>query len=298
MLIAVMESAHPPVEFRKFCFGMRVGSIDKNTVVETELDPDNKVRLLLLNYEECSWTENKNITEIILGESGMEIVQPMGFCLNRGQRDRLKEIFSKQQYYGMTGWEFTKVFIENASKERGIPIPKYVEPDFDMIPILEEGARGLYDRWYSGSERGCALHTCLNVALGNNAFAFAMANDDQLPEKLYFKVYEFVQPVMGREVMYAGKDGPTMEYDTEPYDEIRRWCRISLERPEYITGMDECMILTKEQRENFNRAVREEWPEIVNDYNSFVSHGNDAVADITEDYEIPDYSGLAVEEVM
>lgn len=297
MLVAIIESAHPPIEFRKLCFGMRVGSIDENTIVRIELDQDNNARLVLLNYEECSWTESKNVTEIILGETGMEIVHPMGFCLNRKQRDRLKDIFVEQQYYGMTGWEFVQEFIKNTCTDRNIPVPYFKEPDFDAIPILEDGARGLYDRWFFGSERNCDLHTMLNIPLGNNTFAFAFSNHDMKPEKIYFKVYEFVEPLISRKISL--RDCDIVEYDTEePYDEIRRWCRISLERPEYITGFDECMVLTKEQRENFIKAVREKWDEIVEDYNSFVSHNNDKIEDLTRDYNIPDYSLLPVEEVV
>ncbi len=296
MLITVMESAHPKVEMRELFFHARVGTIDEETDVEAELDGNNQLRLMLKKYTNAEWDETRHFTELLIDQDRMEIIRPMGFCLNREQREKLISIFHDRQYYGMTGWEFAKAFVEEMCRSRGIKAPELKEPDFSGLPILEEGARGIYDRWYSGPEVYRLMFPQVEIELGNNAFAFAVSNEGLEPEKLYFKVCEFVEPVMSSEYRTSKDDEVHHHYGIENFDEIRRWCRISLKRAEYITGSDECMMLNREQREKFNQGIRKRWGEIVHDFNSFVSYKREDVEDLNEDYPIPDYMMLPIEE--
>ena len=192
----------------------------------------------------------------------------------------------------MTGWKLITRYVGYMCEKRNIAVPDMKCPDFSDFPILEDGARGVYDRWFSGSETKRELFSLLHTPLGNNTFAFAVANEDGLPERLYLKICEFAEPCMGHEYNGAGMDEPVIHYDIEDVDEIRAWCRVSLKRPEYITGSDECMTLNESQKQLLNEAVRNGWSEIVHDYNSFVVYGKDESDLISTEDNLPDYTLL------
>lgn len=211
------------------------------------------------------------------------------FSLNADQRRKLYALLTEKQFYGMSGWEYCMKSMESECMLRDMEFTPWDMPDYMALPVKEEGFRSETEKLFN-EELGeyDTVEVDPRYDLGDGVYIVAMPPRTMPKVGFYFKV---IRVDMSDEELF---------FDERP---ILEWCRISMERPEYITGYDECMVLTDEQIdrmiEYFNseyeyyrtKEKESRWFQLLELFdNDYTVTGTDNHIDLT--MPMPDYSKL------
>ena len=165
------------------------------------------------------------------------------FSFSKDQRDRLCRLLRDKQFYGMSGWDYCMRSIAHECELREMDFTPWTMPDYGELPIKEEGFKTETEKLFC-EELGeyDSVEVDFRYDIGDGCFIVAMPLREPSPLGFYFKVIKV-----------------DMTDPEEFLDErkIISWCRISMERAEYITGYDECLELTDEQIERMYHPNRD-----------------------------------------
>lgn len=211
------------------------------------------------------------------------------FSLDSYLRDKLYRLLVEKQFYCMSGWEYCMKSIMHECEMRDISFEQYAMPDYTKIPVKEDGYLTRYEKMHCEKlDEHHSIDTDPIFYLEDGIYVVTVPLENPSPEGHYFKVVRV-----------------DMSNEEEYFDErdIISWCRISMERPEYITGYDENMTLTNDEIDRmiekfeeryldyFTENFESNWHRLVDLYDNDFSVSK---ANSTIDLELPmpDYTKL------
>ncbi len=192
------------------------------------------------------------------------------FSLDSRRRDELYKLLTEKQFYGISGWEMCMRAIEHECGIRNIDFAPTEMPDYRKLPVKEEGFLTDTEKRYCeelGEYESLEDNALYEIEHGIYIVGIPLRVKSR--EGFYFKV------------MKVDMSDPEAWFEDR---EIISWCRISMEKPEYITGYDECMTLTDEQIDKMIAEFHKEFP--ATDYFEARSYWSDMVRMYANDFEV------------
>ena len=211
------------------------------------------------------------------------------FSLDSNLRDKLYRLLVEKQFYGMTGWEYCMKSIMHECEMRDISFEPYAMPDYTKIPVKEDGYLTQYEKMHCEElDEHHSIETDSIFYLEDGLYVVTVPLENPSPEGHYFKVVRV-----------------DMSNEEEYFDEcdIISWCRISMERPEYITGYNDNMTLTDDEIDRmiekfkeghldyFTENFESNWHRLVDLYDNDFSVSS-ANSTIDPELPMPDYTKL------
>ncbi len=171
------------------------------------------------------------------------------FSLDADLRRKLCQLLTEKQFYGMSGWEYCMKSIEHECRIREIEFKPYAMPNYMKLPVKEEGYRTRTEKMYcEGLGEYSSIESDPIYYLEDGLYIVTVPLREPSSVGHYFKVMR---------VDMSDEDAYFEERD------IISWCRISMERAEYITGYDENMMLTDDEIDRMIAEFERKYPEFV-----------------------------------